>query len=104
MSLSEGSLTRLSQSETAVRSLTILESVLPEAESGSPWRTRIPDRYVPVKISGFFFFPSLQNKKPRNAGNSPKNNEKMLSLVKIHDSKNDVIVTNLLRTVRCMLL
>ena len=56
------------------------------------------------KISSFFFFPSLQNKKPRNAENSPKNKEKMLSLVKIHDSKNDVIVTNLLRTVRCMLL
>ena len=45
-----------------------------------------------------------QNQKPRNAENSPKNKEKMLSLVKIHDSKNDVIVTNLLRTVRCILL
>ena len=45
-----------------------------------------------------------QNQKPRNAENSPKNKEKMLSLVKIHDSKNDVIVINLLRTVRCMLL
>ena len=28
-----------------------------------------------------------QNQKPRNAENSPKNKEKMLSLVKIHDSK-----------------
>ena len=51
-----------------------------------------------------FSFFLYKTKNPEIAENSPKDKEKMLSLVKIHDSKNDVIVTNLLRTVRCMLL
>ena len=51
----------------------------------------------------FFFFLN-KTKNPEIAENSPEDKEKMLSLVKIHDSKNDVKVINLLRTVRCMLL
>ena len=56
------------------------------------------------KISRFLSLFLYKTKNPEIAENSPKDKEKMLSLVKIHDSKNDVIVTNLLRTVRCMLL
>ena len=49
-----------------------------------------------------FFFTKQKN--PEIVENSPKDIEKMLSLVKTHDSKKDVIVINLLRTARCMLL
>ena len=58
------------------------------------------DQRSPVSFSFFLY----KTKNPEIVENSPKDKEKMLSLVKIHDSKNDVIVTNLLRTVRCMLL
>ena len=55
------------------------------------------------RFSVSFSFLLYKTKNPEIAENSPKGKEKMLSLVN-NDPKNVVIVTNLLRTVRCVLL